>query len=31
MKLKHLTKAMTEMEYDNEYELMVYNPLIKKI
>ncbi len=30
MKVKHLTKVMTEMEYDNEYELMSYNPLIKK-
>lgn len=30
MKVKHLTKVMTEMEYGNEYELMVYNPLIKK-
>ena len=29
MKVKHLTKVMTEMEYDNEYKLMVYNPLIK--
>lgn len=30
MKVKHLTKVMTEMEYGNEYELMMYNPLIKK-
>lgn len=30
MKVKHLSKVMTEMEYDNVYELRAYIPLIKE-